>query len=299
MPIHSSTVVDHGFARTKRRGYDPAEVDAVMRRLAAALQHYESLGIDAGGGDGPQGFVTEARMLSHQLEVEARRTLAQAEQQATQRVGDARAEAARILEGARRSAATIISRRRERAESLITSALAEVKALRGRVLRESADIRLNRRNEAAALLRSAELQAGRLVAEARHEAGTILGRARRDHTLLEQRIAQLRSIVANIEEQFDNLAISTRRHAEIVSAIARHEPMAETDESEASSVIRLTPAGLDIDLTPDREPEDPEPTTIGPRNGHPTPMGKTIYQRRGGGIRRRIDHPEEFEQEPS
>jgi DivIVA domain-containing protein len=39
--IHSSSVEGHHFLSARRRGYDPAEVDAVVKRLVSALREYE------------------------------------------------------------------------------------------------------------------------------------------------------------------------------------------------------------------------------------------------------------------
>ena len=49
--IHSSAVEGHHFLLSRRRGYDPAEVDAVVKRLVDTLRKYEQRDASAGSAD--------------------------------------------------------------------------------------------------------------------------------------------------------------------------------------------------------------------------------------------------------
>ena len=314
--IHSSALEGHHFLVSRRRGYDPAEVDAVIARLVATLRkHEESAAAPQSGSpavadlhvirrepDSDQaGQATVEEALA-----EAEEKLAGASRESAARLADAEEQAAHIVEMARAEAAHLMARRNARAEELITSALSEVKALRSRVLRETNEYGVGKRTEASALLRTAQLQAEQTIEDARHEAGSILGRARREHMMLEQRIGQLRSAVAGIEGQFRNLAETTLEQTEIMSTMLSLEttPLDEVLEDAAAEtagiddepeVVRLTQGGLTIDLTADAE--EAAPVDESADDHFAVAPGSTIYQRRGGGLRRRLEE-EEVEELP-
>ncbi len=306
--IHSSAIEGHHFLVSRRRGYDPAEVDAVMSRLVATLRRYEereeSLRRDVAAVPNLQVIRSErtdeeatAAAVEEAL-TEAREKLASADRDASAKLADAEEEAARIIEVARAEAANLLSRRSARVEELITSALSEVKMLRARVLHETNEYRAGKRTEAGAVVRTAQLQADQMLEDARHEAGSILGRARREHMMLEKRIGQLRSALAGIEGQFRTLAQTTLEQTEIMSTMLSLEtdPLEDVLEEAGAStaatdekpeVVRLTQGGLTVDLT--TEAEEEEPAATAPADGHfAVAPGNTIYQRRGGGLRRRL-----------
>jgi len=308
--IHSSAVEGHHFLRSRRRGYDPAEVDAVIKRLVDTLRKYEQrdAGLAAEGSSAPvtdlkavrsarEGLLDDAEAVGHQLELSAITRLEEAERTAAARIAEAEEEAARIIELARADAGNLLSRRNARAEAMITSALSEVKGLRGRVVHETNEYRAGKKTEAAALIRTAELQADQLLEDARHEAGSILGRARREHTVLERRIGQLRSAIAGIEGQFRHLAESTLEQTEIMSSMISLETTDLEEVLEESTdepdVVRLTQGGLTVDLTDELPAKDdavPEPMgreSEGDDRFAVAP-GNTIYQRRVG-LRRRLE----------
>jgi DivIVA domain-containing protein len=314
--IHSSAIEGHHFLVSRRRGYDPAEVDAVMSRLVATLRRYEERE-DSLRREGTA--VTDLQVIRSERAsedptdaaieealAEAREKTESAAREATVKLADAEDEAARIVEVARAEAANLKARRNARAEELITSALSEVKALRARVLRETNEYRDSKKNEAKALLRTAQLQADQTIEDARHEAGSILGRARREHMVLEQRIGQLRSAIAGIEGKFRNLTETTLEQTEIMSTMLSLETDAledvledtasvATESDDEPDVVRLTQNGLAIDLTGDAQ-EAPPPSE--PIDEHfAVAPGNTIYQRRGGGLRRRLEE-EEVEELP-
>lgn len=314
--IHSSAIEGHHFLATRRRGYDPAEVDAVIARLVETLRKYEERDETPQGGPSAVAdlrVIKSEREPDHTSQAMVEEALAEAEErlesvnrESAAKLADAEEEAARLVELARAEAANLLSRRNARAEELITSALSEVKALRSRVLRETNEYRAGKKTEASALVRTAQLQADRMIEDARHEAGSILGRARREHMMLEQRIGQLRSAVAGIEGQFRNLAETTLEQTEIMSTMLSletdtldevlEEAAADTaGADEEPEVVRLTQGGLTIDLTDDEEEATPVPEHTD--DHFAVAPGSTIYQRRGGGLRRRLEE-EEVEELP-
>ncbi len=294
--IHSSSVAGHHFLASRRRGYDPAEVDAVIKRLVATLRKYEereearNATADVADFDRARAARETADQIAAataRMHEEAIAELSQARLEAEETLVAASNEADRIVETARADVAALVARRNERSEALITSALSEVKALRARALRETKDYRDAKRAEAASLLHTAELRSEEILENARHEAGTVLGRARREHAALERRLAQLRSAIAGIEGQFRHLAESTLEQTEIMASMISLEadPLEEVlEEEKAPEVVRLTPQKTTIDLTGNDDAPEPAPSNdrfvVGP--------GETIYQRRAV-LRRRLE----------
>lgn len=302
--IHSSAIEGHHFLYARRRGYEPTEVDAVIKRIVATLRKYEeqTAALADPTGDGTVADLEAARVARLQAiedaasareeaESATRDRLEEADRQARRRISEAEEDAAQIKEMARAEAAKLLSRRYTRADDLITAALSEVKALRARVIHETNEYRAGKKTESTALLRTAELQASQLIEDARHEAGSILGRARRERMMLEQRIGQLRSAIAGIEGQFRHLAESTLEQTEIMSTMISLEAEGLDDlvESEEPEVVRLTQQDLTVDLTDRRAEERDEVGEVEPGRFVVAP-GSTIYQRRGGGLRRRLEN---------
>lgn len=296
--IHSSSVEGHHFLLARRRGYDPTEVDAVIKRLVAALRMYEardeSVTDEATIADLETARLAridaaEAAEETAELHQRALAHLNEAQLRSNEAIAAAEEQADHIVETARADAASLVARRNERSEALITSALSEVKALRARTIRETNDYHAAKRAEAASLVQTAKLTAEGLVEDARHEAGSILGRARREHAALETRLAQLRSAIAGIEGQFRHLAESTLEQTEIMASMISLETddLEEVVEEKSPDVVRLTQPGMTIDLTskPAGAPDHIEERfAVAP--------GNTIYQRRGGGLRRRLEEEE-------
>jgi DivIVA domain-containing protein len=298
--IRATFIEGHHFLVARRRGYDMAEVDAVMKRLADTLRKYEA------GKDSAGATITDlekarlARMQSEALaaDTDAARQLAaielsEARQEAAEIVTDAREAADRMRQSTLADSAGLVRKRNERSEALITSALSEVRALRARALREINDFHSAKRAEAESLIRTAELTSEELLEDARHEAGSILGRARREHAELEQRLAQLRTAIAGIEDQFRHLAESTLEQTEIMASMIDLETSGVKNavEEREPEVVRLTRPGMTIDLTGEEDETDHESADPGHYAVNP---GATIYERRGG-IRRRLedDEPED------
>jgi DivIVA domain-containing protein len=298
--IHSSSVEGHHFLSARRRGYDPAEVDAVVKRLVSALREYEEREAARSAQTQQVTDLDEIRSARSQALQDAETTGEQLESAVLQRLEHAKVataeqtalaeeDATRIINTAKAESANLMSRRNARADDLITAALSEVKALRARIIRETNEYRAGKKTEAAALVRSAELQANQILEDERHEAGAILGRARREHTMLEQRIGQLRSSIAGIEGQFRHLAESTLEQTEIMSTMISLEAEGLEDllepPPEEPDVVRLTQQDLTLDLT--EEPSEPDPPQTGGDHFVVAP-GDTIYERHGTGLGRRL-----------
>lgn len=112
--------------------------------------------------------------------------------------------------------------------------------------------------------------------------------------MLEQRIGQLRSAIAGIEGQFRSLAETTLEQTEVMSTMLslETEPLEEVVEqsSEAPEVVRLTQGGLTLDLTDTPSQEETESRQHSESDDRfVVAPGDTIYQRRGGGLRRRLE----------
>ncbi len=295
--IHSSSVEGHHFLLARRKGYDPAEVDAVIKRLVATLRKYEERD-EARQAEASVTDLDSARLArataediaaeTEEIRREALSHLDEAQRRSAEALAAAEEQADQIVETARADAASLVSRRNERSEALITSALSEVKSLRARTLQETNDYRAAKRAEAASLIQTAQLTADELVENARHEAGSILGRARREHAALERRLAQLRSAIAGIEGQFRHLAESTLEQTEIMASMISLETdeLEDVVEEKSPEVVRLTQPGMTIDLTDEAQAE-PSPDRADERFA--VAPGDTIYQRRGGGLRRRLE----------
>lgn len=293
--IHSSAVEGHHFLPARRRGYEAAEVDAVMKRLAATLRKYEeaeaTLEVSVLAANTVADLesvrtardraLADAEGLGNRLVAEARDRAKAIEDRATRKVAEARAEAAAIVQAAKDDAARLLARRTAKAEALITSALAEVKALRARVLHETEEVRAGRRAEAVAIMRTAELSANQRLDEARHEAGAILGKARREHAMLASRIAQLRTAIAGIEGQFRDLAETSLEPTDAMMTPETEDLDATLLPEEEPDVVRLTQQGISVDLTGKGNRQGGgEHLVVAP--------GNTIYQRRSGGLRARL-----------
>ncbi len=110
----------------------------------------------------------------------------------------------------------------------------------------------SKRAEADALIQTARLTSEELVEEARHEAGSLLGRARREHTELERRLAQLRTAISSIEDQFRHLSESTLEQTEIMASMISLEGnnLEEVSRREEAGCGASHPASrMTIDLT--------------------------------------------------
>lgn len=214
MKIEASTVEAHRFARVRRKGYDPIEVDRVMDRLIITLRSHEH-----------DTAVLEERVALADDSVDAiRRTFAAAQRtrdeminesagRASTIVDEAKTEATRLVEIARVEAEAMMFERDEamiRAHREGASRMAEAEAVSHRLLLD-AEIA---RSDAVALTEQAlernntEIDAMKTAAtvEAERIANEIVGAARREEIRLATRLEELRTAVAEVERKINDLA---------------------------------------------------------------------------------------------
>ena len=201
MKIQSSTLDAHQFALVRRRGYDPAEVDAVMNRLAETLREYEvtAAGLQSRLRDAEESseaitraFVaaqrtkeemvaeaqTEADVLLRDARNEVSKLRAESKDQtdalldeARRTLNEARAEAASIRTDANEIMTVAKAKAEEvgsRADQILTSAMAEAEQARD----DAARVLAEHQRKAEETLTSATDEAHRQVAAANIEAET-------------------------------------------------------------------------------------------------------------------------------
>ncbi len=257
MRIESSTVESHRFGISRRRGYDPAEVDAVMSRVADTLAQYERI-IQRTDRSAPDTIkaVVEAQESKNRL-------ISDAKHSAVDIVDAATAEAKAIRDEATITADRIIGaaedhlaaaqmdaqRIREEADSLIDLAASRAKELRVHAdnvltsaideaesaLEESAARTLAESAEAEKMLHFAQAEANRLSAaavveadaarnEADAEVADILAHARQQaEAMINSAMAEARLIRERVESELDELRSSREGQADEVLARARNQ----------------------------------------------------------------------------
>jgi len=199
MRIESSTVENHRFGVARRRGYDAAEVDAVMSRVADTLAQYEKMITRLEGrpsvSSASQGEITRtvvaAQENKNKLLSEARHAAAKIVDAAIEEAEAIRAEATmtadsitgaaedhlteaqvdakRIREEAESHidlAKARADEQRSRADTVLTSAIAEAEKLR----EQSEAAAVSQAAEAEQILHLAQAEANQLNAEAAQHA---------------------------------------------------------------------------------------------------------------------------------
>jgi DivIVA domain-containing protein len=228
MKIEASTVEAHRFARVRRKGYDPIEVDRVIERLVATLRSHEHDTAEL-----------EARVLQADDSVDAiRRTFAAAQRtrdaminegaaQAATIVDEANGEAGRLIGNARAEAETMMFERDEamiRAHGEGADRMAEAEASSYRLLLDAETARSDAvtMTERALEHNTAEIDAMKAVAvvEAERLANEIVGAARREEIRLGSRLEELRTAVVEVETKINDLAaLVTPRTTHIAEVI--------------------------------------------------------------------------------
>jgi DivIVA domain-containing protein len=229
-------------------------------------------------------------------ELMAERKLAGASASAQMVLEHAEREATRIRSVSAERAADIELESRTEAEALIAAAVAEAKALRARVLAETDELRERSGNEAEELRSSsaaeaeatlsrarresehhltnarveaderiagARRRAAELIEEAERRAYDIVGESREEKELLDGRLGQLRSAVADVERELEKLARITLERVGFVS-----------------EVIDLEAEGTRIVLRTSEEPRERAAEPAGPVQ--PAAMLSTITAASGG-----------------
>ncbi len=217
MKIEASTVEAHRFARVRRKGYDPIEVDRVMERLIATLRAYEH-----------DTAKLEERVVQADDSVDAiRRTFAAAQRTRDEMINEGAARAAAIVDDAKGEAGRLIGNARAEAEAMLfepdeamirahregADRMAEAEASAYRLLLDAETARsdavtlteqaLERNNTEIDTMKAAA------VVETERIANEIVGAARREEIRLATHLEELRTAVAEVESKINDLAALT------------------------------------------------------------------------------------------
>ncbi len=292
-----------------------ASEEAEATRAAAETQ---AVDIQAKAEVQADAMVTEARRNADVITTDAQRkaeeSIERARAEAWERLAQAQTDAERLeaeaADNARErqasaddSARETVAEAREQAEGVLTGAADEA----GKMLQE-ATVRAER------LVRGAEVEAARIsdeatatataaVEEARRRAEAMITAANDEHSELTAKLPRLRTAVADIERQLRALASSTLTETEVVDTLidlaaeeagAVTTPEGERSEPDGSGALpaeRAPTAGIEAaDWSEGGEPGDPGPLLAPPPPDQEKDDGRglTRYQRRGGGLRRRL-----------
>lgn len=258
MRIESTTVENHRFGVARRRGYDAAEVDAVMSRVADTLAQYERMIKRTGRPDRSEitKSVVEAQESKNKLLAETQAAAAQVIGAATDEATAIRQEATitadRIIGAAddHLAAATLDAQRiREEADSFIDLAASRADELRSQAdviltsaiaeaekVREQAEVdRVAQAADSEKMLHLAQAESNRLGAEAaanaeqaRSNADTevadILAQARQQaEAMINSAVEETKLIRIRVDAELDELRVSRERQADEVVATARNQ----------------------------------------------------------------------------
>ncbi|MCP3974203.1 MAG: DivIVA domain-containing protein [bacterium] len=234
MRIESSTVESHRFGTARRRGYDPAEVDAVMSRVADTLAQYERM----------------IKRLEERLEnspvskVEIARGVAAAQDNKNKLFADARTAAAQIIDASSEEAEAIRNEASITADRIIGAAedhLSEAQMDAQRIREEAGsliDLAGTRaeelRAQADAILTSAIAEAERMREETE---ATTVAQAAEAEQMLHLAQAEANRIRAEGAEEFE-LARSGA-DAEIADVLADTRQQSEAMINSAVEEARL------------------------------------------------------------
>lgn len=214
MRVRSSTIESHHFTVVRRRGYDPAEVDAAMGRLADTLREYEA--------------------LTEHLEVKLREADESSEAihrtfVAAQRTRD------EMIEEATKNATGVVGAARNRADEIVAETESQIEVMLAKAVSDADE----RYSEAAAVRAEADADADRI----RTEANEILDVAKtKAESVRAQADETLTSAIAEAEaktEEADRVLSNHRRAAEAALGEAKDEAARLTADAE-NEAERLT-----------------------------------------------------------
>ena len=227
MKIEASTVEAHRFARVRRKGYDPIEVDRVMERLVDTLRSHEHDTADL-----------EARVLQADESVDAiRRTFAAAQRTRDEMINEGAAQAAMIVDEANGEADRLIASARAEAEAMMferdeamirahregADRMAEAEASSYRLLLDAETARSDAvtMTERALEHSTAKIDAMKAAAavEAERIANEIVGAARREEIRLGTRLEELRTAVVEVETKINDLAALVTPHTTHIAEV--------------------------------------------------------------------------------
>ena len=263
MRIESTTVENHRFGVARRRGYDAAEVDSVMSRVADTLAQYERMlqrlegGADSTTPPGkiidqsavPQDSASEllskaraaaahiveaatsqAEIIRHEATTTADRIIGASEDH----LAGAQVDAQRIREEAD-SLIDLGNQRSEdlraQAETILTSAIADAEKVR----EDAESFAVSQAAEAEQMLHFAQTEANRLVAEATQssdearaaadaEVADVLARAREQaESMINSAVEETKLLRERARSEMEELRVSREARAEELIATARNE----------------------------------------------------------------------------
>jgi DivIVA domain-containing protein len=257
MRISASTVAAHRFGVVRRRGYDPAEVDAAMERVSDTLHEYELL---------TARLEEQARAQNEPTEA-IRRTFEAAERTKDEMIAEAAAEAERIRLQAEQDIATMVEAAWTEAAQIRTHAESEAAELVGRaahrldVAEREAERQLQQSEHRSAesqiaaessleesklvmgaAIIEAEAAAEALLDEARQHADALLATAAAREKQLSDRLVALELALADARRQLHALG-------EAALAASDHEGVAEEDEEDEEEPEADDSSDTTIDLT--------------------------------------------------
>lgn len=298
--INATVAGSHRFGTVRKNGYDPAEVDAVVERLADALSASED-----------RIHVLEQRLEESSVSSSAiARTLAAVEQTKEEIISEAKAEADRTRAEAKAEAEEIVNltssldaelaSRRDSilseaytyADEVMAAAHAEASKQEIHAAEMASELiedatrtasALKVQSEAAArgqdiaaawALRAVTDRANQMVMEAERQAALIVRDASFESQRLTDKASNIRTALQNLKASAQALADNTVTEVEVIDLAA----------VEASSKP-FQPIQL-VEPQPEPEPErEPEPEAVIVLDDEPT----TYYQRRTATLRERIE----------
>lgn len=325
MRISASTVAAHRFGVVRRRGYDPAEVDAAMERVSDTLHEYEQLTARLEEELRQKLEPTEALRRTFEAAertkqemiaegtAEAERLRTQAEVDVASMVEDAWTEASKVRSQAEDEAAEMVGRAAHRLDIAEREAerrllQAEERAAQAQIAAE-ASLDESGRVVGEATAR-AEAEAESLLDDARKRADALLATAGARERQLSDRLVALELAVADARRQLQALgeaAMSAAEHsasegdesaepADDATIDLTAEDEAEEDDGEeerrheASMVVELAAHREAAFAAPDGSGLPPaERPTLDPDEVTSKQDGTSTHYQRAGGLRSRID----------
>jgi len=252
--IDSHIIETHVFTQ-RRRGYDPAEVDAIVARLTAALVSNERALAETRA---------TVRSLQEDLQAETEADDRHAEQEVARILATAQAQADELLKSARDRADTYERAANDlfaKAEATDRDLTSEIEDAVGATAAEQADILEEATQEAEAMLRDTEVQAQRRARE-----------------IIQDAITESETMLADAEFGAAARVSSASMHAEAVLKQARAEAEdliigvqadIERERTKAAAAIAAMASAVAtptvVDLT------DSDPTVALGRSASPSP----------------------------
>ncbi|MDH3425355.1 MAG: DivIVA domain-containing protein [Acidimicrobiia bacterium] len=233
MKVKAETVRRHAF-QVRRKGYEPAEVDAVMARIGQTLAGHEKdiirleneLAKARTASEAMEDTFIALQQAKRQLLGEAQEEASRMKSEAEKGLRTAETEAERILQDAQQRVEQLFVDLRAKAESAIAKAQERVADAEGRgesikaeAAAEAARLVEASQSEAKERIASAKKQSDEIVADANAQGQQIVEAARAEHDSLVSKVPQLRSAVADIERRIREFSSIATEDLEVVDAM--------------------------------------------------------------------------------